>query len=46
MNDTLRDLISHGGTRDLPPYSLWTLIELLETQGWFERIHQCLVAAG
>ena len=43
MHDTLRDLISHGGTRDLPPYSLWTLIELLETQGWLNEYINALL---
>ena len=34
MRDVVFDMVSHCGTRDTPPYSLWTLIELLETQGW------------
>ena len=37
MRDVVFDLVSHGGTGDTPPYSLWTLIELLETQGWLNE---------
>ena len=32
--DVVFDLISHGGARDTPSYSLWMLIDLLEGQGW------------
>ena len=34
MRDSVFDIVSHGGTRDTPPYSLWTLNELLESLGW------------
>ena len=34
LRDAVFDLVSHHGTRDTPPYSLWSLIELLETQSW------------
>ena len=34
LRDVVFDLVSHGGTRPTPPYSLWTLIEQLEAQGW------------
>ena len=43
LRDTVFDLVSHGGTRDLPPYSLWTLIELLETQGWLNEYINALL---
>ena len=46
MRDVLADLLSRGNTRDTPPYSLWTLIELLETQGWLNEYNQRLAAAG
>ena len=34
MRDSVFDIVSHGGAWDTPSYSLWTLIELLETQSW------------
>ena len=34
MRDTVFDLVSHGGTRGTPPHSLWSLVEVLEAQGW------------
>ena len=32
--DVVFDIVSYGGTRPTPPYSLWMLVELLELQGW------------
>ncbi len=32
--DVVFDILSHGSTRSIPPHSLWTLVELLETEGW------------
>lgn len=43
MRDVVFDMVSHGGMRDLPPYSLWTLIELLETQGWLNEYINALL---
>lgn len=34
LRDVVFDIISCNGTRSTPPYSLWTLNELLETLGW------------
>ena len=33
LRDVVFDLVGHGGTRVIPPHSLWSLIEVLETQG-------------
>lgn len=43
MRDAVFDIISYGGTRDTPPYSLWTLIEVLETQGWLNQAINALL---
>ncbi len=32
--DVVFDILSHGSTKSIPPHSLWTLIELLEAEGW------------
>ena len=32
--DAVFDIVSCGGTRSTPPYSLWTLIDLLEAHSW------------
>ena len=44
--DVVFDLLSRGGTTNLPPYSLWTLIERPEAQGWLAPyIHPLLPLA-
>ncbi len=44
LRDVVFDLVSHGGTRDTPPYSLWALIELLETQGLLDGYINALLS--
>ncbi len=34
LRDAVFDLVSRGGTRNTPPYSVWELIESLEALGW------------
>ena len=34
MRDVVFDIVSHNGTRAIPPVSLWALIEMLEAEGW------------
>ncbi len=42
--DAVFDLVSRGGTRDTPPYSLWMLVEVLETQGWLNEYVNALLS--
>ena len=44
--DVVFDLVSHGGTRSTPPYSLWMLIEVLEGLSWLKPyVHPLLPLA-
>lgn len=43
LRDAVFDLVSHGGTRDTPPYSLWSLVEVLEAQGWLNPYANALM---
>ena len=44
MRDAVFNIVSHGSTRDTSPYSLWTLIEALETQGWLNEYINALLS--
>jgi hypothetical protein len=47
MREAVTAIVSYGGTRYTPPYSLWMLVEVLEAHSWLTPyVHPLLPLAG